>query len=133
VRFTSKLLVASDNLSYTCTSDSDFQRGLTITLMKGGLPVGKFSVVTDDEGYSNNTEVYQDHRGQGFGVILLLLALFESDRRELGFEQDHRGMTAGQKAVYESAEKAGFIEPVIMGTTRLTSEGESYLEDLGLI
>jgi GNAT superfamily N-acetyltransferase len=125
--------MAYEGLTYTCTSESGFESGLTITLYEGGELVGKFSVVKDEEGYANDVEVVPNKRGQGFGVVLLLLAIFESDRRELGFEQDHRGTTGAQKAVYDSAEREGLIETVVMGTTRLTGEGESKLEDLGLI
>lgn len=125
-------LVAKD-LSCSVTSESGFQKGLTVHLVEKGVEIGKFSVVKDEDGYANDVEVADEHRGRGAGVALLLLAMQEASTHEIGFEMDYRGVTAAQKAVYASAERRGLIETPAMGCTRITEAGEALLEDLGLL
>jgi hypothetical protein len=122
------------DLKATTTSTSGFTKGFTVKLSADGTPVGEFTVYRDDvDGFANSVEVYAPFRKQGYGLILLLLALNAASIHEIGFEQDSRGMTAGQEMVYAAAERKGYITTPVLGVTQLTGEGEAYLEDLGLI
>lgn len=121
-----------EGLSFSLTSTSGFVSGLTVHLEEKGVEIGKFSVVRTEDGFENDVEVAEEHRGRDAGVALLLLALQEANNNEIGFEMDHRGINDGQKAVYASAEKRGLIDPPVMGCTGLTEAGEAYLEERNL-
>ena len=122
----------TDKLTFTTSSVSDFQNSFTLTLMKNNQKIGVFKYYYDSDELTshNSADIFNPYRNQGYGKILLLLAIRTANDNDLGYTED-KSLTADQRRVYDSLLKNDLIDGAI-GSYKLTPKGEDYLESLGL-
>lgn len=114
---------------FSVSSQSDFERGFTVSMTVDGKPAGSFRYYMDfDEGAQNSVEIHSDYRRRGYGTLLLLKAI-ETAVDQMGeFQSDIRGITAAQEQLYHKAQEQGLITSLGLGTYDITDRGLEMLD-----
>ncbi len=119
-------------ITYTVSSVSNFVNSFKIVMYLNNEKIGVFIYFVDPDDYiaHNSVEIYENFKNQGYGKILLLLAIKIANDNEIGFESDI-SKTIEQDRAYKSLLNNGLIE-CVLSKCWLTDAGEDYLLNLNI-
>jgi len=83
--------------------------GFTLDLYVNDAHVGQYAHRRDGDTVNNSAEIFPEHRGNGYGTMMLLAVIKTASDLKMGFEEDTESMTPAMSRVYDELEGSGMI------------------------
>jgi len=101
--------------------------GFTLDLYVNDEHVGQYTHSREGDTVNNSAEIFPEHRGNGYGTMLLLGAIKAASDFKMDFEEDTESMTQAMSRLYDELESSGMIYGG-GGAWAISEEGEEELK-----
>ena len=101
--------------------------GFTLDLYVNDEHVGQYTHSREGDTVNNSAEIFPEHRGNGYGTMLLLGAIKAASDFKMDFEEDTESMTQAMSDVYDELDNSRWIVGAD-GAWAITEEGEQELK-----
>ena len=104
--------------------------GFTLDVYDEGKHIGQYTHTREEDSdmVRNFAEVFPEHRGKGYGTIMLLAAIKAARDLGIDFEEDSQSLTPAMSRRYDELYDSGFIYGG-GGAWTITPAGEDELEE----
>ena len=101
--------------------------GFTLDLYVNGVRVGQYIHSRVGDTVNNSAEIFPEHRGNGYGTMMLLGAIKAGGDFKMGFEEDTESMTQAMSDIYDELDNSRWIVGA-GGAWVITEVGEQELK-----